>query len=251
MHPILLKLGPVQLYSYGFLVAMGLLAGLTVIDREAKRLGWNRDEMSKLVIVTFLVGLLGGRVTYVITRLGAEDPLSALIDPHAGFVFYGGLVASWSYIYWQAKKRKLPLWEVLDSFALGICIGEGIGRFGCLLGGCCYGKACELPWAVSLVTEPNLGKIHPVQAYEGLSLIALFALLWWRRLYKKYAGESVVAFVAAYAVIRFILEYFRGDSIRGYVIEGVLTTSQAIGVIIFAFAIYLHQKRITKAKPKR
>lgn len=254
MFPILLELGPLKLYSYGFLVAMGLLAGMTAIDQEAKRYNWNRDQMSKIVLMTFVMGLVGGRITYVITVLGKEDPWKALIDPHAGFVFYGGLIASWSYIYWKAKKLKYNLWDVLDSFALGICIGEGIGRFGCLLGGCCYGSHCDLPWAISLVTEPNIGKVHPVQAYEGIILFVLFALLWKRRLFKKYSGETVVAFVGAYAIIRFIIEFFRGDLIRGYVIDGVLTTSQTIGIFTFSFAIYLHLKlsKITKieSKPK-
>ncbi len=259
MHPILFQLGPLKLYSYGFLVALGILAGMTVIDLEAKRRGWNRDLMSKHALITAVMGLVGGRIMYVITVLGKEDPIKSLFDPHAGFVFYGGLIASWAYIYWYAKKLKYNLWEVLDSFALGICIGEGIGRFGCLLGGCCYGSHCDLPWAVSLVTEPNLGKLHPVQAYEGIILFILFAILWKRRLHKKYAGESVVAFVGAYAIIRFILEYVRGDLIRGFVIDNYLTTSQAIGIGVFIFAVYLHthiskkvsQNLKTKAKPSK
>ena len=88
--------------------------------------------------------------------------------------------------------------------------------------------------------ERHLGPLHPVQAYEGLILIGLFFLLWKRRLHKKYNGESVVFFVGSYAIIRFIMEYFRGDSIRGFVIPEVLSTSQFIGILMLIVALLAH-----------
>lgn len=253
MYPILLKCGPVTLYSYGLLVALGVLAGLRAIDLEAKRMGWNRDLLSKLAVLTFVMGLVGGRVAYVLTRIGSEDVLPTLFDPHAGFVFFGGLIASWLFIYWQSKKRKLPLWSVLDAFALAICVGEGIGRFGCLLGGCCYGKPTSLFWGVVMLNESALGHLHPVQAYEGLALLAFFVFLWSRRARKDYEGESVVFFVGGYSVIRFFIEMFRGDAIRGFFIPGVISTSQAVGLAMIAVVTALHVKlRSTPAasKPK-
>lgn len=240
MHPILLHLGPLTLYSYGLLVALGFLAALTVVDLEAKRLGWNRDWMSKLVVWDFVVGLAGARVTYALTRLGAEDFATSLFDLHSGFVFYGGLIASWLYLFFKVRKQKLPMWSVLDVFALAICVGEGIGRFGCLLGGCCYGKPTSLFWGTVMKTESHLGPLHPVQAYEGVALLLFFLLLWTVRERKKYEGQVVVLFVAGYAILRFILEYFRGDQIRGFFIENILSTSQGIGALLIAFIVWLH-----------
>ncbi len=244
MHPILLKLGPLTLYSYGLLVALGFLAGLTVADKEAKRFSWDRDWINKLVVFDFLIGLLGARITYVITRLGEENFFTSLFDIHSGFVFYGGLIASWLYLYISVRKKKISLWSVLDVFAMAICIGEGVGRFGCLLGGCCYGTPTTLPFGVIMHAEKHLGPLHPVQAYEGIALILFFLALWLRRTHKKYNGEAVVWFVGYYSIIRFILEYYRGDSIRGFVIDNILSTSQFISILIFAFTIFLHLKLI-------
>jgi phosphatidylglycerol:prolipoprotein diacylglycerol transferase len=245
MYPTLFKIGSFELFTYGLMMALGVLAGLFAVNSEAKRLGWNRDTMTRLVVWTFLMGLLGSRVVYVMTRLNEPnvDLLAVAFNLRAGFVYYGGLVASWLYLIWYLRRYRLPFWPVLDAFAMGICIGLAVGRFGCLLGGCCYGTPTTLPWGVIMAKEPALGHLHPVQAYEGVFLIALMGLLWWRRTRKRYEGELVVWFVGIYAIARYVLEFWRGDGIRGFVIEDILSTSQFISVPMLVLAVWLHIKR--------
>lgn len=244
MHPVLFKIGAFELYSYGLMMALGVLTGLFIVDREAKRYGYNRDSMVRLVAFTFLVGLLGSRIVYVFTLIGnpTVDWLEALFHLRAGFVYYGGLISSWLFLVWYLNHYRMPFWPVLDAFAMAICLGLAVGRLGCLLGGCCFGIPTKMPWGVVLVNESALGALHPAPLYESLILVCIFLICWLRRRKKAYEGELVVWFVGSYAIARFILEYWRGDIIRGYVIDEFLTTSQFLSIPMLALAALLHVK---------
>ncbi|MBI3558467.1 MAG: prolipoprotein diacylglyceryl transferase [Deltaproteobacteria bacterium] len=244
MYPILFKYGSFELFTYGLMMALGVLSGLIVVNLEATRNKWNHDTMTRLVVWVFLMGLLGSRVVYVLTRLNESniDLFEVAFNLRAGFVYYGGLIASWLFLIWYIRRYKMPFWPVLDTFAYGICIGLAVGRIGCLLGGCCYGTPTDAWFGVIMAKEPGLGHLHPVQLYEFLILIVMFVPLWLRRGKKAYEGEIVVWFVGIYAIARFILEYYRGDLIRGYLIEGVMTTSQFISLPMLALAVVLHLK---------
>lgn len=242
MYPILFKIGSFELFTYGLMMALGVLAGLIAVTLEAKRYGWNVDQMTRLVVWTFLMGLLGSRVVYVLTRLNEPnvDLIAVAFNLRAGFVYYGGLIASWLYLIWYVGRYHMPFWPIMDTFSYGICIGLAIGRIGCLLGGCCFGSPTDLPWGVIMAKEEALGHLHPVQLYEFIILIAMFIPLWLRRSKKAYEGEITVWFVGLYAVARYILEIYRGDLIRGYVIDDWVTTSQFISLPMLLLAIYLH-----------
>lgn len=249
MHPLLLSLGSFSLYTYGLMMAVGVLAGLKVVDSEAKRLGWDRDQMTRVVIVTFLMGLLGSRVVYVFTRMSdpTVDLWEIIFNLRAGFVFYGGLAASWIYLMLYLWRKKLPFWAVIDAFTLGICIGLAMGRVGCLLGGCCFGSPTDVPWGVIMVNDAALGHLHPVQAYEFIFLMIIFVWLWKKRITRSYEGQLTVLFVGVYAIGRYILEFWRGDLIRGYLIDGIMSTSQFLSLPFLVVAIALHFKLKKKA----
>jgi phosphatidylglycerol:prolipoprotein diacylglycerol transferase len=247
MYPILFKLGSFELFTYGLMMALGVLGGLIVVNLEAKRYGWNQDQMTRLVVWVFLMGLLGSRVVYVMTRLNEPNLMAIAFNLRAGFVYYGGLIASWLYLVWWVKHNRRPFWATMDTFSFGICVGLAIGRIGCTLGGCCYGTPTDLPWGIVMAKEPGLGHLHPVQMYEFFLLVLMFIPLWLRRKHKAYEGEITVWYVGLYAIARFLLEYYRGDLIRGYLIEDVMTTSQFISIPMLVLAIVLHLKLKPKA----
>ena len=244
MHPILLTIGSYPLYSYGLMMALAVLSGLKVMDLESIRYGWNRDRMSKLVVIVFLMGLVGARTVYVLTRMGdpSVNVLDLILNMRSGFVYYGGYAASWLTLIVYLKKwgKDLSFWAVLDVCVLCICIGLGVGRIGCLLGGCCYGSPTDLPWGVVMANEAYLGHLHPVQLYEFLFLAVFFAILWFRRTRKSYEGETLVVFTVVYAIGRYLLEFLRGDQIRGFVIEPYLSTSQFIGFLFIPVTLWIH-----------
>lgn len=242
MSPILFKLGSFTLYSYGLLMAVGVLVGLSVMTHEAKRYRWNVDQITRLYVFTFLMGLVGSRVVYVMTRLNEPnaDILAMLFNLRAGFVYYGGLIASWLYLVWYIKRHRLPTWAVSDVCSMAICLGLAVGRVGCTLGGCCYGSPTDMPWGIVMEKEAALGPLHPVQMYEAIFLVAIFVGFWIRRKTKAYDGEITVWFVGSYAVARFILEIYRGDLVRGFLVDDIMSTSQFISLPLLAVAVLLH-----------
>lgn len=241
MHPILAEIGPLTLHSYGLFMAIGYLAALFVLVREGAKLGMDRYQAVDLSFYTLLWGLLGARLLFVVTqwRFFLADPKQIFALWNGGLVFYGGFLASLGYVLYFARSQKIPTLKLFDLGAMAICLAHAFGRIGCFLAGCCHGSACDRPWAVTMMSEnvePHLRgtPIHPAQLYEATALFLLFLLL--RRLRSiggGIAGLVAGTYVTAYAAIRFVVEYFRGDSLRGYLIEYWLSTSQAIALALF------------------
>ncbi len=149
-----------------------------------------------------------------------------------GFVFYGGLIFALTfYFIWSLWLKKFPFNES-KFLAPGLVIGHGIGRVGCFLTGCCFGSQCDLPWAVHM----HGGWVHPVQLYEaiGLFILGYFTLKWVGS--KKDNLFVVTRYLLIYSVLRFIVEYFRGDKIRG-VYWFDISTSQLISLGIFLISL--------------
>ena len=148
------------------------------------------------------------------------------------------------------RKHKMKPWKTADIMIPGLVIAHMFGRFGCLSAGCCYGKPTGSSWGVRLysdLVDPNLRGVplHPTQLYEAGSLFVLFLFL--MRLHKKksFDGQVVLTYFMAYPIIRSIIEIFRGDLIRGFVIDGVLSTSQFISILVFlaALAVLIYRLR--------
>ena len=244
MHPILIKIGPIPIHTYGFLIATGFMVGVSVIKRLAIR---SKLDVDKILDVSFwglLVGLLGARILFVITRFESymRNPIEIFKVWEGGLVFLGGLLLVIPFVIWYLTKHKVPIWKSLDAFAPGLTIGHAFGRFGCLAAGCCYGKPTGSSYGIKLyseLVEPNLRGIplHPTQIYEAVSLFILFLGLIFIHYRKKFDGQVAVSYLIAYPIIRSIIEVFRGDLIRGFVIEDFLSTSQFISILIFAAAV--------------
>jgi phosphatidylglycerol---prolipoprotein diacylglyceryl transferase len=171
----------------------------------------------------------------------------------SGGVFYGGLILAVAVALSFIRYAGLPLWTTCNVFAPGIALGHVVGRLGCFLAGCCYGKPTTMPWAVTF-TDPfiaaNVGTplnvpLHPTQLYEaGAELVILFLLFSTERRGRPFAGRTFWLYMLLYALSRYAIEIFRGDP-RGAV--GIFSTSQFISVLLAPLAIvmlaYLSQKQ--------
>ena len=257
MHPLLLKIGPIPVHTYGFMIAMGFLASLYVIKRMAIR---NKLDVDRILDLTFwglLVGFLGARALFVITRWSSflEEPSAIFKIWEGGLVFYGGPIVVVPFIVWYVRQFKLPVWRVLDVIAPGLTIAHALGRFGCLAAGCCYGKPTGNSFGVRLhsdLVERSLQGIplHPTQLYEAFGLFVLLAGLIYVEKQKKFDGQVVLTYFMVYPVIRSIVEIFRGDLIRGFIIDDFLSTSQFISLVVFFAAgvvLYLRLKAVHSA----
>jgi phosphatidylglycerol:prolipoprotein diacylglycerol transferase len=169
-----------------------------------------------------------------------SQPRELLSLVRAGGVFYGGLIAAVAVGLWLVRRYKLPVWTTADLMAPGIALGHVVGRFGCLLAGCCYGRPTDVPWAITF-TDPlaaqNVGTplgipLHPTQLYDaGAELLILGILLFTERKGRPFAGRTFWGYLLLYAISRFIIEFYRGDPNRGTVMAG-LSTSQFVSLLL-------------------
>lgn len=263
MHPILLNLGPLPIHTYGFLVALGFLTGMSVIKRLALRSKLNVEKVLDLCFWSVFIGFLGARFLFILTRLNffLENPAAIFKIWEGGLVFLGGPLAVIPFLIWFTRKNHLPLWKIFDISAPGLVIAHAIGRFGCLAAGCCYGKPTGSNFGVRLysdLVDRDLQGIplHPTQLYEAGALFILFFVLLRVFKTKVFDGQVAFTYLLVYPIIRSVIEIFRGDLIRGFVIDDWLSTSQFISILIFFFAllslfIRLKQVRILQVMEKK
>ena len=258
MYPILLQLGPLTIHTYGFLIAIGFLTSLAVIRRLAERAKLDVERVLDLAFWILVVGFAGSRILFVITRLPdfIADPLAIFRVWEGGLVFLGGPIAAVPFVAWYTKKHKLPVWRTMDAMIPGLVIAHAFGRTGCLAAGCCYGKPTGGTWGIKLYSElVDKGlhgvPLHPTQLYEATALLILFAGLLWTFFRKHFDGQVILTYFMAYPVIRSLIEIYRGDLIRGFVIDGILSTSQFISILIFVAATAALIWRMRQLKPSR
>jgi phosphatidylglycerol:prolipoprotein diacylglycerol transferase len=247
MHPILFEIGDWPVYSYGVLLALAYLAGLQLAVVRARHMGLDGARVMDLGIYLIIAALVGAKLMLVVVDfdyfVGQPGELLSLV--RAAGVFYGGLLAAFAVAVLLIRRYRLPLWKTTDVFAPGIALGHIVGRFGCLLAGCCYGRATDLPWGITF-TDPaaaaNVGTplgipLHPTQLYEaGAELAILVALLATERRGRPFAGRTFWSYMLLYAVSRFVIEFFRGDE-RGMLVG--LSTSQAVSVVLAPVAVVM------------
>lgn len=236
------------------MVACGYLAAIIYIFRKGGALGLKKDDLSDLVFYTVLSGILGAKLFYAATYWNEFGPDFASRAAYLfksfqyGFVFYGGLLFGAGAFFLLSKKRGIPPFKAADLFAPALALGHAFGRIGCFLAGCCHGHptAC----AVSVVfTDPAsevspllLGvPLHPVQLYESagnfLIFITLNVALSRSTAGKLPRGSVLAAYAAMYSLLRFLLEFLRGDD-RGASLLG-LSPAQVISALAFAAAVIL------------
>jgi phosphatidylglycerol:prolipoprotein diacylglycerol transferase len=241
MFPRLLELGPITLYSYGLLLALAYLAGLRLALVRARARGLNGDRVMDLGIWIIVSALLGAKLLllYQDWRLFSSDPRQLLSLAQSGGIFYGGLILAVIVALWYIRRHNLPMWTTTDVFAPGIALGHVIGRLGCFLAGCCYGKVTTVPWAV-VFTDPfaaaNAGTplnvhLHPTQLYESFAeLVILIGLLAFEKKGRPFPGRTFWSYMLAYGATRFVIEFFRGDSGRGLYFAEAVSLSQMISI---------------------
>jgi phosphatidylglycerol:prolipoprotein diacylglycerol transferase len=268
MHPLLLEinLGFIQIpiHTYGLMIAIGFLLSVSLLRSLAVRSKLNPDIVSDLGFWLLLTGFLGARILFVITRFDdyLQNPLSIFKVWEGGLVFFGGLISATAFAIFYIKKHKLPVWKFADVLTPGLVLGHAFGRLGCFGAGCCYGRPTGMPWGVRLNSELvdiSLRGIplHPTQLYESFSLLVLLGGMLYVFKNKKFDGQVGLTYFMLYPIIRSIVEEFRGDSIRGFIIEDVLSTSQFISIFVFLGAasfLYYRLKQVdsvASAKSKK
>src|SRR5262245_56733476 len=254
----------VPLHTYGVLLAIGFVAGLWVANRQARRAGLDPARITDMAVYVLIGGLVGAKLMLVVVEWSfyVRNPRELLSLFQSGGVFYGGLLGALPVVWWYARRHSLEGWHTADVLAPGVAIGQVIGRLGCFSAGCCYGRPTSVPWAVTFrdpyatraVGTPLDIPLHPTQLYESLSVFLLFLVLLWLAGHKRFAGQVTLVYLFGYAVIRFVIEFYRGDAARGTVLGGWVSTSQFIAILVVLSVAVLYpwlRRRQPPDQPER
>jgi len=242
MHPILFKIGPITIYTYGVLIATAFFLGLALAARQARVEGEDPQKIMDLSFYILISAIVGSRLLYIVVEYKEyiSNPLRIFKVWEGGLVFYGGFIMAMAVVIIYIRKHEMNLWKVGDILAPSVAIGQGVGRLGCFFAGCCYGRETDVPWAF-IFKDPNTlapmdVHLHPTQLYDSANGFIIFVILLILRKFKKFDGQLFWTYTLLYAVGRFIVEIFRGDE-RGFVIESFLSTSQFIAIPLFIVSL--------------
>jgi phosphatidylglycerol:prolipoprotein diacylglycerol transferase len=244
MFPVIAHFGFITVYSYGLMLATAVIAASFLLARDAKGIGVAAHVTYDLVFWVVVSGICGARLFYIGLNLEffARQPLEMLMFYKGGLAwqgsFAGGLLGGIIFI----RRQGLPLWRLMDVVAPYIALGHSIGRIGCLLNGCCYGK----PAAWGLYFPVWEERLIPTQLFMAVLQLAIFGVL---RAYQRAAGPAgrvFVAYLMLSSVERFVIEFFRADH-EAY---GGLSIFQYVCLAIFAAALVI-SVRLGTATSKR
>lgn len=250
MHPVLIDLGFATIGTYGFALVLAYLSAIWFGVFRARQEGIPPGQILDLSVWLLVGAIVGAKLLLVIVewRQYVAQPRLLLGIIRLGGVFYGGLIISVLTGLWYMRRKGLDTWQVSDILAPSIALGQAVGRVGCFMAGCCYGKACRLPWAVTFtdpVAHDNVGvplhvSLHPTQLYSSLNSMVIFTLLLWVSRRKRFRGQVFWTYVGVYSVTRALIEFLRGDH-RGALFGGTVSTSQFVSLLLFLVAVVAYR----------
>ncbi|WP_127533994.1 prolipoprotein diacylglyceryl transferase [Paenibacillus kobensis] len=251
MHNELFKIGPVTIYGYGLMIALGIFFAYRLVAYRASNRQFPLSHVASLSGWCLAGGFAGAKLLFWLTQMHniVNDP-SLLLNFAEGFVVYGGIIGGIGAGFLYCKIHKIKFLKHLDLFVPSIALAQGFGRIGCLLAGCCYGEETSSWFGITFhdsAIAPNGVALVPTQMIESVFSFSLCFLLLYVAKRTTKAGLVAALYLILYGLGRFVIEFYRGDLIRGEV--GLFTTSQLIALLVVALtslAVVLsrYQKRL-------
>ncbi|MCL2254206.1 MAG: prolipoprotein diacylglyceryl transferase [Lachnospiraceae bacterium] len=241
MYNELLKIGPVTLHGYGLMIGIGIFVCFSMADRRAKKLGLDPDVIFNVGFISVIFGFISSKLFFLMLSLpdiirngGFWKALSG-----NGFIVYGGLTGGVITAIIYLRIKKIPFLPYFDLAAPSMVVAQAIGRLGCFLAGCCYGRETDSRFGIMFQNSssaPNGVNLIPTQLISSFGdFVIMFVLLWYAKKKPK-AGRVGALYIILYAVGRFFVEMLRNDY-RGAL--GVLSTSQLISILMLIPGIWL------------
>ncbi|MDE1920963.1 MAG: prolipoprotein diacylglyceryl transferase [Candidatus Omnitrophica bacterium] len=211
MHPVLFKIGPITIYSYGVMLATAVLVCTYLLSLDAKRSNISQDTAYDLVFWCLVGGFIGARIFYIFLEWPyySANPLAIPMIWEGGLAWQGGFIGGILSGVWFVRRHKLFIRPTLDLVAPYIALGQSIGRIGCFLKGCCYGK----PVSWGPYYPVHHARLYPTQLFECAMLFVIFLVLKKAQSKPHMAGFIFVLYLWLAAVERFVVEFFRGDTV--------------------------------------
>jgi phosphatidylglycerol:prolipoprotein diacylglycerol transferase len=256
MHPILIELGPLTIASYGFLFALGVLLAVLWAYGKARKENIDLKIFTDFIFYVMILSLLGAKLFLLLTNLDyyLKYPAEMKYLLTSGGTFFGGLIFGALFAVWFIRRHGLSFRQLGDIGGPSLALGHFFGRLGCFAAGCCWGReAGHFPLAVTfrsarahyLTGVPLQVALYPTQLFEALLNLCNFVILYFAYKKRTFKGQIFALYILNYSLIRFTVEYFRGDPDRGYVFGGMekplasLSVPQLICLIGFITALLL------------
>ena len=246
------------------MLVFSCLAGTYLCVKEADRQGIPTHKSLNTLLFVFVFSIIGARLYYVLQQYSfyIARPFEILAVWKGGFASFGGFIGGVLAGSLYLKKAQISVWKFADCCAPSIALGIFLTRIGCFMNGCCFGKITPLPWGVRFPrgsgayirqmlngqitgSEAMSLSVHPTQLYHSLAGLCLFLLLLTLRKRKIFEGRLFLVFTVLYAILRFLIEFLRGDLIRGSV--GIISLPQLLSVVIALIAGYFLVRKTRKS----
>lgn len=221
MFPILLKIGPITIHTYGFMLALGVGFGFWFLFVQAKKQALPASRLIDMAFYTIIISMIGAKIVLFAGDFSyyLKYPSELLSLARSGGVFQGGLAFGLLFALWYMHKHHIPTWKVADIIGPALALGHGFGRLGCFSAGCCFGRESNMPWGVLFHNEyshnltgiPLQIPIHPTQLYESSLNFLNFFILFFILKKKKFDGQVFSFYIINYSIIRYFVEFYRGD----------------------------------------
>lgn len=247
MYPVILDLGRIKIYSWGFMLALAVIISLWGLSRQFAKESYDTEIIFDIVFWVVVAGIIGARFAYVLVYRWEEfiaNPLYLITFTNGaidGLMWYGGFIGGWGAFIYYIKKKKLDLWKMLDLFAPFLALSYAIVRVGCFLNGCCFGIETDSVWGVVF---PHVDHLHryPTQLFSTAINLVIFGFLYWYYPRRSFNGEVCSLYLIFYAVYRFMIEFLRASE----VVYGVLAPSQVISIFILLLGIgmYIWRRKV-------
>ncbi len=255
MNPVIFSLGPLTVRWYGLFMALALIAGFLLISRRTSRFGLRPEQVGDLLFMAIVAGLLGARLFYVVQHWPEylDNPGQIIRIDRGGLVFFGGFVGATLAGFAFCRVRRWRFAEILDLCIPALPLGHALGRVGCFLNGCCFGRPSASRLAVTYpaaaypeVLQAQIAQgllpagasqplpVFPVQLLAALLNLAicLFLLKVERRLKRR--GQLFALYLIAYSLTRFSVEFARGDHLHQFI---GLTPAQTTAIVVLPIGL--------------
>jgi len=232
MFPKICSIGPFNLYSYGLMLVLAFMASTFLASRQAKKENINPEIIFNLAFIAFLSGVIGARIFYIAENLGfyLKNPLEIVMLQRGGLSWFGGFILGFSTAIIYLKNKKLPVYKILDLIAPFLALAQAIGRIGCLLNGCCFGKVSRF----GIYFPVHEAVLIPTQAYSSLILVLIFAVLRFLQDRPHKEGQIIFVYLLLYCTKRFFIEFWRADNPHIFM---NLTLFQIFSIVLFAISL--------------
>ncbi|HTY44889.1 MAG TPA: prolipoprotein diacylglyceryl transferase [Patescibacteria group bacterium] len=243
MHPVICKIGPFTVFSYGLMLAVAFLIASSLAAMQARRQGVSGDIILNLAFVVFVAGVIGARIFYVTEHFEyyLRNCLEVIMLQYGGLSWFGGLFLGSAAGIFYLRRLQASVYKTVDLLVPFVALGQAIGRIGCFLNGCCFGKVSEF----GLYNDTYQAPLIPTQIYSSCALLVIFVILRFLQDKPHRDGEIFLAYLLLYSTKRFLIEFWRGDS---EILFAGLTLFQilSLAVLCVAFVKYLSLKRTSR-----